>query len=97
MEIVEGPAFQTWMNGLRDRKSRARILDRLVRLTEGHLGDTKSLGNGVHELRCHFGPGYRIYFIGRGDEVIILLCGGDKGSQDRDVAQAKRLAKYWSD
>ena len=61
------------------------------------MGDTKSLGNGVHELRCHFGPGYRIYFIGRGDEVIILLCGGDKGSQDRDVAQAKRLAKDWSD
>jgi putative addiction module killer protein len=85
--------FRDWLNGLRDRKARLRIDDRLRRLAAGNAGDTKSLGDGVQELRLHIGPGYRIYYMWQGDVLVILLTGGDKDTQPRDIAKAKQLAK----
>ncbi len=73
------------------------IAARLMRLAEGLAGDVEPVGEGVSELRIHYGPGYRVYFQRRGDVLIILLCGGDKGSQARDIANAKKLAKEWSE
>lgn len=93
VRIVQTEHFSNWIMRLRDRNARLRIDDRLKRLAEGNPGDTKPLGGGVHELRLHFGPGYRIYFRWLGDVLIILLIGGDKTSQSNDVATAKRLAK----
>ena len=73
------------------------IFARLDRLSYGHFGDTAPVGDGISELRIHHGPGYRVYFQQRGDTVIILLCGGDKGTQARDIKAAKRLAAAWSE
>jgi putative addiction module killer protein len=95
--IVQTLVFRDWLNGLRDRKVRVRIGDRLKRLAGGHAGDAKSVGGGVQELRLQFGPGYRIYFMWRGKVLIILLNGGDKSTQARDIATAKRLAKEAKD
>lgn len=95
--IVETEQFRDWLDGLRDRKARLRIDDRLRRLADGNAGDTKSVGDGVQELRLHFGPGYRVYYIWRDGVLIILLCGGDKSSQTRDIAKAKELAKEVDD
>ncbi|MFM5923889.1 MAG: type II toxin-antitoxin system RelE/ParE family toxin [Novosphingobium sp.] len=91
--IFQTEVFRDWLNGLRDRKARLRIDDRLKRLASGNAGDTKPVGDGVQELRLHFGPGYRVYYIWRDGVLIILLNGGDKGSQARDIAKAKQLAK----
>lgn len=85
--------FARWLKKLRDRDGRLRILKRLRRLSDGQFGDCQSVGDGVHELRMFFGPGYRVYFIQRGDTVIVLLAGGDKDSQAGDIARAKALAK----
>lgn len=81
------------MDGLKDKKARVRIDDRLRRLANGNAGDTKAVGDGVQELRLHFGPGYRIYYVWKDGLLIILLTGGDKSSQARDIVRAKRLAK----
>ena len=91
--IVQTADFRDWLVSLRDRKARLRIDDRLKRLASGNAGDTKSVGDGVQELRLHFGPGYRVYYIWRDAVLIILLNGGDKSSQVRDIAKAKLLAK----
>lgn len=86
--------FTDWLNDLRDPPTRRRILKRLLRMEQGHYGDVKSVGEGVKELRFFFGPGYRIYFGEDGDTLVILLCGGDKDSQSRDVEQAQH---YWQE
>ena len=91
--VVQTEEFRTWLDSLKDRRARVRIDDRLARLANGNIGDTKSIGDGLQELRLHFGPGYRIYYIWKGGVLIILLNGGDKSSQARDIAKAKRLAK----
>ena len=91
--IVQTAVFRDWLKGLRDRKARVRIDDRLKRLASGHAGDTKPIGSGILELRLDFGPGYRIYYMWRGKVLIILLNGGDKSTQSRDIEVAKRLAK----
>ena len=83
-----------WLNSIRDRRTRARIDARLDRLQDGNFGDYRSLKGGLFELRLHFGSGYRIYYGRRGDELIILLAGGDKSSQTRDINKAKQ---YWKD
>lgn len=95
--IVQTGVFRDWINGLRDRKARLRIDDRLKRLANGNAGDTKAVGGGVMELRLHFGPGYRIYYLWKDGQLVILLNGGDKGSQKRDIARAKELAKEADD
>jgi putative addiction module killer protein len=85
-----------WRTRLKDERARAVIASRLDRLAFGNAGDMKPVGNGVSELRIDFGPGYRIYFARRGKTVIILLCGGDKSTQAKDIETAKRLAAEWS-
>jgi putative addiction module killer protein len=92
-EIVQTETFSTWLTGLRDRAAGARIAERLRRLSLGHVGDAKPVGDGVSELRIDHGPGYRVYFMRRGGVLMVLLCGGDKSSQARDIARAKALAK----
>jgi len=86
--------FTDWLNSLRDAQNRRRILRRLNRLERGNFGDCKPVGSGVNELRFFFGPGYRVYFGQDGDTLIILLCGGDKDSQSRDIRQAQI---YWKE
>jgi putative addiction module killer protein len=93
IQIQQTEACAKWFSGLRDRIARARIDIRLRRLSPGNAGDAWSVGNGVSELRVDRGPGYRIYFIQRGEVVIVLLAGGDKSTQDKDIRNAKALAK----
>lgn len=85
--------FESWLDGLRDLGGRARIFNQLRKLGDGNFGNAKPVGDGVHELRMDFGPGYRAYFINRSDRLILLLCGGDKSSQKRDIALAREMAK----
>jgi putative addiction module killer protein len=87
--------FDRWMRKLRDPNARARIQIRLDRLTRGLFGDVKDIGQGLSELRIDYGPGYRVYLMKRGDVFLILLCGGDKRTQDSDIKQAKSLADEW--
>jgi putative addiction module killer protein len=91
--LQQSEDFASWLKKLRDRTGRLRILKRLQRLSDGQFGDCQPVGNGVHELRMFFGPGYRVYFIQVGDTVIVLLAGGDKDSQPDDIVRAKMLAK----
>lgn len=93
LEIRETPAYAAWFSALRDRTARARIDIRIRRLSLGNLGDIRPIGEGISELRIHFGPGYRIYLTKRGDTYVILLAGGDKGSQAQDIRLAKDLAR----
>lgn len=83
--------FSEWLGSLRDRRAMTRIIDRLKRASNGNFGDHKSVGGGVFEMRVDYGPGYRVYYFQRGKELVILLCGGDKRTQDADIVQAKRL------
>ena len=93
--ILRSATFDRWLRRLRDRQAVNRIVARLLAAEGGHLGDVRSVGDGVSEMRIHHGPGYRVYFMTRGAEVIVLLCGGDKDSQRRDIDRAKRMAKEW--
>jgi putative addiction module killer protein len=92
-QVIRTPAFVTWLDKLRDRRARAVIAQRITRLAAGQIGDFKAVGECVNELRIDHGPGYRVYFVRSGQTVIVLLCGGDKSSQTRDIARAKALAK----
>jgi putative addiction module killer protein len=93
MDVRLSAEFARWLSGLRDREAQLRIATRLRRLEAGNPGDCKSVGDGVQEMRLSYGPGYRLYFVRRGDVVVILLCGGDKKSQTADIARAKTLAR----
>jgi putative addiction module killer protein len=92
IEIRETPVFRRWLDRLDDREAQRRIAIRIRRLRAGNPGDVKPVGAGVSELRIHYGPGYRIYFTWRGAKLILLLAGGDKGSQKRDILKARELA-----
>jgi putative addiction module killer protein len=93
-ETAQGEApFSLWLRSLRDRAARSRIRKRLDRVELGNLGDCRSVGEGVFELRIDYGPGYRVYFAQTDLVIILLLCGGDKGSQERDIIQAKQ---FWA-
>ena len=92
-EVRKTTTFAKWIDGLRDIRARARVLVRIERLADGHAGDVKPVGEGVSEMRIAYGPGYRIYFKKRGRSLVILLAGGDKGSQKRDISTALRLAR----
>ena len=89
--------FSNWLTGLRDLRARSKIIVRIDRLARGNPGDVAPVGNGVSELRIHFGPGYRVYFLPRGAEIVVLLCGGDKGTQQADIKLAHRLAHELED
>lgn len=92
IEVRQTAVFRKWVAELRDIRARAQITRRIERAQEGNLGDVKPVGDGVSEMRIDVGPGYRVYFVKRGAVVILLLCGGDKGSQQRDIKRAKELA-----
>jgi putative addiction module killer protein len=92
LQIQQTETYAKWFAGVRDRVDRARIGIRIRRLSLGNAGDAKPVGEGVSELRVDHGPGYRIYFIQRGEVVIVLLAGGDKSTQDKDIRNAKALA-----
>jgi putative addiction module killer protein len=92
-QIRQSEAYETWIAALQDEEARARINVRIRRLSLGNPGDVKPVGEGVSELRINHGPGYRVYYTQRGKEVIILLCGGDKRSQARDIKRALKLAR----
>jgi putative addiction module killer protein len=93
METTTHPEFKAWLNALKDVNGRARILARIRRLGEGNPGDHRNLTDGISELRIDVGPGYRVYYTQRGNELVILLVGGDKDSQQRDIEKAKKLAR----
>ena len=90
IEMRETDVFARWLEGLRDNRARIKILDRLAL---GNPGDVEPVGEGISEMRIHYGPGYRVYFVRRGQTLIVLLCGGDKASQDRDSKAARKMAK----
>ncbi len=93
-EIRTTDIFDAWLLGLRDRMGRAKILKRIDRLQHGNPGSVRAVGEGVSELKIDSGPGYRVYFVERSDGcIVILLCGGDKDTQPRDIARAKVLAR----
>jgi putative addiction module killer protein len=93
IEARQTTVFRDWMADLNDIRARARIADRIDRLTLGNPGDVKSVGDGVSELRIDYGPGYRLYFTRRGQRLVLLLCGGDKSTQNRDIDRAKALVR----
>lgn len=93
MEIYKTELFVRWLDGLKDLRARARIQTRIERLIEGNPGDVKPVGGGISEMRIHYGPGYRVYFTRRGQELILLLAGGDKSSQSDDIQTALKLIK----
>ena len=97
LDLKQTETFRKWRIGLNDERVRALIASRLDRLAYGHTGDVASVGEGISELRIHFGAGYRIYFQRRGKTLIVLLCGGEKKSQAKDIKTAKRLAREWSE
>ncbi|PPJ47254.1 addiction module antitoxin RelB [Rhizobium sp. KAs_5_22] len=92
VEIRQHPDFAVWLRKLRDRQAQTRIAIRLVRIQSGLMGDVKYFG-GIGEIRIDYEPGYRLYFVKRGETIVILLCGGDKATQDRDIRRAIELAK----
>ena len=93
-EVIESATFRRWIGGLKDRTGVARVNARLRNVSLGNAGDTRMLDGGVFEMRVHHGPGYRLYCLRDGDAVVVL-CGGDKGSQPRDMERAGRLANEW--
>ena len=93
MLVKQTEAFRRWLIELRDLRAQRRITARIVRLREAHFGAARSLGAGLSELKIDLGPGYRLYYTLRGQEVIVLLCGGDKASQQRDIARARELMR----
>lgn len=97
IKVFKSDVFDAWLRALSDRQARTRIADRISRIEEGNLGDHKSVGHGVSELRLSFGPGYRLYFIRHGHTVVVLLCGGDKKSQAKDILKARQLARAWKE
>jgi putative addiction module killer protein len=96
-ELKQTEVFRKWWIELKDERARGVIAARLDRLTYGLAGDAEPVGEGISELRIHFGPGYRVYFQRRGVTIIVLLCGGDKSTQAKDIKTAKRLANEWSE
>ena len=97
VEIRQTAEFSAWMAGLRDRRAKGKIVARIDRLSLGNPGDVASVGEGVSELRIHYGPGYRVYFVQRGNILIVLLCGGDESTQEQDIKKAKSLAASLED
>lgn len=83
--------FDQWLKALRDARAKAKIITRIERLADGNPGDAKPVGNGISEMRIHYGPGYRVYYCQQGETIVIILCGGDKDSQAKDIEKAKEI------
>lgn len=94
-QVIRTDTFDEWLKALRDLKGRARVDMRIRRLADGNLGDVRPVGKGVGELRIDTGPGYRVYYAKRGEELIVLLAGGDKSTQARDIEEALALWEDW--
>ncbi|HEY0682942.1 MAG TPA: type II toxin-antitoxin system RelE/ParE family toxin [Steroidobacter sp.] len=94
-KVFRSGAFDRWLRDLRDRHARLRVHTRIDRLAGGNPGDAHSVGDGVSELRIDCGPGYRVYFMRRGVDAVVLLCGGDKSTQSRDIERAMAIAEDW--
>jgi putative addiction module killer protein len=97
VDVRETPDFTNWLAALSDRRARLLIVRRIARVAAGNFGDAKSVGGAVSELRVDHGPGYRIYYARRGKTVVIMLCGGDKRSQSKDIRSAKEIAEALED
>jgi putative addiction module killer protein len=97
VELKQTETFRKWWTKLKDERARGIVAGRLDRLAYGLIGDAEAVGEGVSELRIHYGPGYRVYFQQRGSMIIVLLCGGNKSTQAKDIKVAKRLAVEWSE
>jgi putative addiction module killer protein len=93
--VIETEAFSDWLAQLKDRATRIRLIRRLDKARRGNLGDIKALGDGVFEMREVFGPGWRMYYVERSGAIILMLGGGNKSSQTRDIERARQLAKEW--
>ncbi len=97
VELFKSETFDRWLRDLRDIRAAARIQVRLDRMATGNPGDIKPIGDCISEMRIDFGPGYRVYFMLRGLMIVVLLCGRDISTQNKDIAQAKTIAAYWKD
>ena len=97
MHVRRTEEFAAWLSGLRDKQGRAKILARIDRLEDGNPGRTRNVGTGVVEMKIDFGPGYRVYYIQRGQLLILMLCGGDKSTQTNDIRRAKLIAAQWDE
>lgn len=95
--IIKSDVFDRWLKRLRDLKAKAKIEARILRLSMGNPGDVKPVGRGISEMRIEYGPGYRVYYKQNGEELIILLCGGDKATQQQDIAIAQKIAMDWKE
>jgi putative addiction module killer protein len=95
MIVRQTDNYACWFADLRDQRAKARIDIRIRRLELGNIGDAKAIGGGISELRIDYGPGYRIYFCKRGQTIVLLLIGGDKSSQQRDISEARAIAETW--
>jgi putative addiction module killer protein len=95
IEIIKSDQFLAWFHGLRDARARVRIDARILRLALGNAGDVRPVGSGISEMRIDYGPGYRVYYIQHGPVIAVLLCGGDKSSQDKDIRNAIDIAETW--
>lgn len=96
-KVRRSSVYIKWLNKLRDDRAVAKIIERINRLADGNPGDAKPIGEGISELRIDYGPGYRVYFKDTGREIIILLCGGDKTSQQSDIAEARKIARLYKE
>jgi putative addiction module killer protein len=92
LEVLKTDEFDRWLSDLADEKAKTRIASRIARLSFGNAGDVKPVGDGVSEMRVHHGPGYRVYYKQTGRTIVVILCGGDKSTQDRDIKRAKEIA-----
>lgn len=92
---MKSATFDRWLRKLGDRRAAVRVQVRIDRLANGNAGDVKPVGAGISELRISYGPGYRVYYLNEGQRVIVLLCGGDKSTQARDIRQAREIANEW--
>lgn len=95
VEVVKSATFDRWLQKLGDRTAAARVLIRIDRLSTGNPGDVKPVGHGISELRINYGPGYRIYYLHEGERLILLLCGGNKSTQQADILTAHQIAEDW--